>query len=33
MAIYHMSVKPVRRATGRSAVAASAYRSATLLHD
>ena len=33
MAIYHMSVKPIRRATGRSAVAASAYRSATLLHD
>ena len=33
MAIYHMSVKPVRRATGRSAVAASAYRSATLQHD
>ena len=33
MAIYHMSVKPVRRATGRSAVAASAYRSATLLRD
>ena len=33
MAIYHMSIKPIRRATGRSAVAASAYRSATLLHD
>ena len=33
MAIYHMSIKPIRRTTGRSAVAASAYRSATLLHD
>ena len=33
MAIYHMSVKPVRRATGRSAVAAAAYRSGEVLHD
>ncbi|MCY3852279.1 MAG: Ti-type conjugative transfer relaxase TraA [Gammaproteobacteria bacterium] len=33
MAIYHMSVKPVRRATGRSAVAAAAYRSGEILHD
>lgn len=29
MAIYHCSMKPVSRSTGRSAVAASAYRSAT----
>ncbi|MYJ95712.1 MAG: Ti-type conjugative transfer relaxase TraA [Proteobacteria bacterium] len=33
MAIYHMSVKPVRRITGRSAVAAAAYRSGEVLHD
>ena len=33
MAIYHLSVKPVRRATGRSAVAAAAYRSGEILHD
>ena len=33
MAIYHLSMKPVRRATGRSAVAAAAYRAGTLLHD
>ncbi|MFT4089819.1 MAG: Ti-type conjugative transfer relaxase TraA [Asticcacaulis sp.] len=41
MAIYHLSMKPVTRATGRSAVAAAAYRSGTrqvnerdgLVHD
>ena len=31
MAIYHCSIKPVSRRSGRSAVAASAYRSATRL--
>jgi ATP-dependent exoDNAse (exonuclease V) alpha subunit len=33
MAIYHLSVKPVSRAGGRSATAASAYRAAELVHD
>ena len=33
MAIYHLSVKPVSRAGGRSATAASAYRSAELVYD
>ena len=33
MAIYHLSLKTVKRSTGRSAVAAAAYRSASLLHD
>jgi Ti-type conjugative transfer relaxase TraA len=33
MAIYHLSVKVISRATGRSAVAAAAYRSASRLHD
>lgn len=33
MAIYHLSTKHVCRASGRSAVAASAYRSATRLTD
>ncbi|NJS14224.1 MAG: MobA/MobL family protein [Sphingopyxis sp.] len=33
MAIYHLSVKVISRATGRSAVAAAAYRSAARLHD
>ena len=33
MAIYHFSVKVISRATGRSAVAAAAYRSASRLHD
>ena len=31
MAIYHLSMKPISRASGRSAVAASAYRSAECL--
>ena len=31
VAIFHLSVKPVRRAVGRSAVAAAAYRAATRL--
>jgi Ti-type conjugative transfer relaxase TraA len=31
MAIYHLSMKPVARATGRSAVAAAAYRAADCL--
>ena len=31
MAIYHLSMKPVTRASGRSAVAAAAYRSGTRL--
>jgi ATP-dependent exoDNAse (exonuclease V) alpha subunit len=33
MAIYHLTTKPVSRAGGRSATAASAYRSAELVHD
>ncbi|WP_447728322.1 Ti-type conjugative transfer relaxase TraA [Sphingomonas koreensis] len=33
MAIYHFSVKIISRASGRSAVAAAAYRSALRLHD
>ena len=33
MAIYHFSVKVIGRASGRSAVAAAAYRSASRLHD
>ena len=33
MAIYHFSVKVISRATGASAVASSAYRSALRLHD
>jgi ATP-dependent exoDNAse (exonuclease V) alpha subunit len=33
LAIYHLTVKPVSRAGGRSATAASAYRSAELVHD
>ena len=33
MAIYHLSVKVISRAAGRSAVAAAAYRSAERLHD
>ena len=33
MAIYHLHAKIISRATGRSAVAAAAYRSASRLHD
>ena len=33
MAIYHLSVKVVSRSTGRSAVAASAYRAGVCLED
>ncbi|MDB5708240.1 MAG: traA3 [Sphingomonas bacterium] len=33
MAIYHFSVKVISRASGRSAVAAAAYRSGDRLHD
>jgi Ti-type conjugative transfer relaxase TraA len=33
MAIFHVSVKIISRSTGRSAVAAAAYRSASRLHD
>ncbi|MBW8911376.1 MAG: MobA/MobL family protein, partial [Sphingomonas sp.] len=33
MAIYHFSAKVISRANGSSAVAASAYRSASRLHD
>lgn len=33
MAIFHLSVKVISRASGRSAVAAAAYRSADRLHD
>jgi Ti-type conjugative transfer relaxase TraA len=33
MAIYHLSVKVISRASGRSAVTAAAYRSAARLHD
>lgn len=33
MAIFHLSIKTVSRARGRSAVAAAAYRAGTRLHD
>jgi hypothetical protein len=33
MAIYRLSVKPVKRSEGRSATAAAAYRAAELVHD
>lgn len=33
MAIYHLSVKAVKRSAGRSATAAAAYRSGELVHD
>ena len=33
MAIYHLSLKTVKRSEGRSAVAAAAYRAGVLLHD
>jgi len=33
LALYHLSVKPVSRGGGRSAVACAAYRFAELLHD
>jgi Ti-type conjugative transfer relaxase TraA len=33
MALFHLSVKVISRASGRSAVAASAYRAAERLHD
>ncbi|BCH68447.1 Ti-type conjugative transfer relaxase TraA (plasmid) [Agrobacterium vitis] len=33
MAIYHLSMKPVARGSGRSAVAAAAYRSATKIEN
>jgi len=33
MAIYHFSAKVIGRSTGRSAVAAAAYRAAEVLHD
>lgn len=33
MAIYHMSMKPVRRSAGHSTVAAAAYRSGTRMRD
>lgn len=33
MSIFHLSVKPISRSAGRSAVAAAAYRSATLLEE
>ena len=33
MAIYHLSLKTIRRSDGRSAVAAAAYRAAAHLHD
>jgi ATP-dependent exoDNAse (exonuclease V) alpha subunit len=33
MAIYHLSLKPISRGSGRSATAASAYRSATRIRD
>lgn len=33
MAIYHLSVKPITRGSGRSAVAAAAYRSGTKLEN
>ena len=33
MAIFHLSVKVISRSSGRSAVAAAAYRGAERLHD
>jgi hypothetical protein len=33
MAIFHFSVKSISRSSGRSAVAAAAYRGAERLHD
>ena len=33
MAIYHLTAKMVKRSAGRSAVAAAAYRSGSLLHE
>src|SRR3546814_15434201 len=33
MAIYHLSAKVIGRGSGRSAVAAAAYRAASRLHD
>ena len=33
MAIYHFSAKMISRASGSSALAAAAYRSASRLHD
>lgn len=33
MAIFHLSVKPVSRGSGRTSTAAAAYRSASLIHD
>ena len=33
MAIYHLRVKPVSRAQGRSSTAAAAYRAAAIVHD
>ena len=33
MAIFHLSMKPVSRAKGRSATASAAYRSGTKIHD
>ncbi|WP_143216410.1 MobA/MobL family protein, partial [Acetobacter sp. DmW_043] len=33
MAIYHLHAKLISRATGRSVVAAAAYRAASRLHD
>jgi len=33
VAIYHLSIKSVSRATGRSATAAAAYRSGSEIHD
>ncbi|OAG78192.1 conjugal transfer protein TraA [Acetobacter malorum] len=33
MAIYHLHAKVISRATGRSALAAAAYRAASRLHD
>jgi ATP-dependent exoDNAse (exonuclease V) alpha subunit len=33
MAIYHASIKPIKRSEGRSATAAAAYRAAEKIHD
>lgn len=33
MAIYHLSMKPIQRSAGRSAIASAAYRSGERLHD
>lgn len=33
MPIYHLSVKPISRSSGRSATAAAAYRAGELIHD